>query len=81
WNTDYHSDKNVAAEIGKSLTCYQIDEPALYFQNPPGGVRIAITCSYNKEEALFARSKLYENFSPQPRKPKTESAADLQKSF
>ncbi len=70
WNVNYSIDKNVVAGIGKDLTCYQIDTPDLYFQNPPGGVRLAITCSYEKEKALLARYELYENFSPKPRKPR-----------
>ena len=70
WNVDYRIEKSTAEEIGKNLTCYQIDKPDLYFQNPPGGVRLAITCSHNKEDALKARYKLYEHFSPKPRKPK-----------
>lgn len=72
WSVEYSIDKDITAEIGKNLTCYQIDNPDLYFQNPPGGVRLAITCSYDKEEALLARYKLYEHFSPKPRRPKTK---------
>ncbi|MDP3698328.1 MAG: hypothetical protein Q8R47_01955 [Nanoarchaeota archaeon] len=72
YNIAYQIDKNIAEEIGKNLTCYQIDNPELYFQNPPGGVRVAITCSYDKEAAFQARYSLYESFSPPPRKPKNK---------
>ncbi|MBI3291082.1 hypothetical protein HYZ76_02250, partial [Candidatus Falkowbacteria bacterium] len=71
WNVKYHIKKDIAANIGKNLTSYQIDNPELYFQNPTGGVRIAITCSYNKNDCIHARDELYQNFSPRPRKPKT----------
>lgn len=72
WNIDYKIDKDVADSICRNLTCYQIDEPTLYFQNPLGGVRIAIVCSYDKDSCINARRLLYENFTPKPRKPRID---------
>ena len=72
WNVSYTIDKDIANYICKDLTCYQIDKPELYFQNPPGGVRVAIICSYNKNDCIKSRYMLYEKFQPRPRKPKLE---------
>lgn len=70
WNTNYSISKEKAAEICQSLPFYQIDDPALYFQNPPGGVRIALVGSTSFEKGVKARQLLYENFSPRPRAPR-----------
>lgn len=68
----YHLEKNIADQVCKELTCYQIDDPELYFQNPPGGVRVAIVCGYDKDACIQARHILYEHFLPKPRKPITK---------
>ena len=69
WNVQYKIDKGIANDICKGLTCYQIDKPELYFQNPQGGVRVAIVCSYDKDKCIKVRYGLYENFQPKTRKP------------
>ena len=68
-NFKYSIDRNIADGICKQLTCYDLDDPKLAHQNPPGGARIAVLCSYNKQDCIKARYKLYENFEPKPKKP------------
>ncbi len=69
-NVAYTIDTNLAQDICKRLTCYAIEDPELYYQNPIGGVRIAVACGYDREECIRARQLLYEKFIPRPRKPK-----------
>jgi hypothetical protein len=71
-NCAYAIDKRISKKAEKefNLTFCQVDEPELYYQNPVGGVRVAIIGGYDKQACIKAREKLYENFSPRPRKPK-----------
>jgi hypothetical protein len=71
WGTTYAIDEDKAKDICTNLTFCQIDDSRLYFQNPVGGVRVAIIGGYDKLECVRARQLLYESFSPKPREPRT----------
>ena len=43
------ADKN---NICNNLTSYQIDDPKLYYQNPIGGVRLALLNDHNKNKCI-----------------------------
>ena len=70
WGVKYAIDEEKAKDICRNLTFCQIDDSELYYQNPIGGVRVAIIGGYDFEECVKARQLLYENFSPRPRKPR-----------
>lgn len=71
WGVKYRIDTDAVKEMCEELTYYQI-EHADDSQNPPGGVRLALLCDYDKERCIKIRKILSENFSPHPKKPKTD---------
>jgi|LULS01.1.fsa_nt_gb hypothetical protein len=52
-------------ELCKNLVSYQIDRPELYYQNPIGGIRLAILNGYDKKECIRVRNEMIPYFSPQ----------------
>ena len=73
WGVKYHLDLNAVEQLCEELTYYQIEHPDDP-QNPPGGVRLALLCDYDKEKCIRVRNALFENFSPKPGKPKTDKS-------
>ena len=71
-NISYKINKTNAKDICKKLTFYEIFDLYTYNSHPPGGVRIAVLGSYNKQDCIKARHLLYDNFEPKPRKPKVD---------
>jgi len=60
----YTISQKVVETICKDLISYQIDKPELYYQNPIGGVRLAILNDSNKKNCLTARRNLINQFTP-----------------
>lgn len=71
-NANCRIDKEIADKICKKLTFYEVFDLNIYNSHPPGGIRIAAVGSYDKQDCIKARSELYENFAPKPRKPKID---------
>ena len=60
----YRISQNIVTKLCQKLSSYQIDKPELYYQNPVGGVRLAILNGYVKGECLSARNALIPHFYP-----------------
>ena len=60
----YTISPKIIKTICKNLISYQLDKPELYYQNPIGGVRIAILNDSNKKNCLTARRNLISQFTP-----------------
>ena len=60
----YNISPDIVTEICSNLTSYQIDNPDLYYQNPIGGIRLAILNDYSKYKCVEARNRLISEFRP-----------------
>ena len=60
----YNISPDIVTEICSDLTSYQIDNPDLYYQNPIGGIRLAILNDYSKYKCVEARNRLISEFRP-----------------
>ena len=63
-NVEYTVNKDIVHKICSNLTSYQIDDPELFYQNPLGGVRLAILNDYNKKKCIQSRNRLTPYFNP-----------------
>lgn len=62
-NIKYELDKRKAREICKNFEYYELEPPD---NNPPGGIRLAIIGSHDREKCMKARNELSECFNPWP---------------
>jgi len=60
----YELDEKKARELCEDLEYYDLESTD---NNPPGGIRLAVIGSYNKEKCLSKRKELSECFNPLPR--------------
>ena len=60
----YTITEDIVHKICSNLTSYQIDDSKLYYQNPIGGVRLAIINDYNKNKCIQSRNHLTPYFKP-----------------
>jgi len=60
----YNISPDIVTEICSNLTSYQIDNPDLYYQNPIGGIRLAILNDDSKYKCVEARNRLISEFRP-----------------
>ena len=60
----YTITEDIVDNICNNLTSYQIDDPKLYYQNPIGGVRLALLNDHNKNKCIQSRNRLTLYFNP-----------------
>jgi hypothetical protein len=60
----YTITEDIVHNICNNLTSYQIDDPKLYYQNPIGGVRLALLNDHNKNKCIQLRNRLTLYFNP-----------------